>query len=208
MKAAATSGGAPDGAAPAGASTATEPPAEPANVDPSWFGEKSVTIASKDGLVIARGSVNVQARPSGVARSARYDYKESRKAAMRLQAVHRGKRHRMKAQYEKETKAKKEKIAQASPNLRVRRSSNTPSPESLRRRRNSNTPSPERAADGRGSPTSPTSPESSPPGTRSGPGPSVVPALAIAGSAGSSPSSNRSTTPQGRRGSVFSGISA
>ena len=63
-------------------------------VGPASFGERQVTIASKEGLVISRGMVDVQPRPTELPRSTRYDLRGSKAAAMRLQAAQRGKLQR------------------------------------------------------------------------------------------------------------------
>ena len=63
-------------------------------VGPASFGERQVTIASKEGLVISRGMVDVQPRPTELPRSTRYDFRGSKAAAMRLQAAQRGKLQR------------------------------------------------------------------------------------------------------------------
>lgn len=68
-----------------------------AGVAAASLGEKKVVLVSKEGLVVARGQVSVQPRPAAVERSARYDYRVSKKAAVRLQAIFRGKAERRKA---------------------------------------------------------------------------------------------------------------
>lgn len=79
--------------APVAAPTVAAGPTDP-TIDPSQFGERLVTIASRDGLVIARGRIDLQPRPAGVGPSVRYNFRVAKAAAMRLQAVLRGRGER------------------------------------------------------------------------------------------------------------------
>lgn len=58
---------------------------------PSWLGEKQVTIASRWGVVVARGQVTVEARAADVAASRRYEHDAGGAAATKVQAKVRGK---------------------------------------------------------------------------------------------------------------------
>jgi chemotaxis protein histidine kinase CheA len=60
-------------------------------LDEASLGAKSVVIANKEGLVLARGTVTVVHRDEGTERSARFDYRKAKRAATRLQAIYRGK---------------------------------------------------------------------------------------------------------------------
>lgn len=69
-------------------------------------GEKEVTIASREGLLITRFLVDVKARPADVAKSTRYDYRSTSAAAQSVQKVVRGRSTRhLRATHAKETAA-------------------------------------------------------------------------------------------------------
>ena len=65
-------------------------------IDPASLGAKQVAIANREGLVLARGAVEVHSRPAETERSARFDYKAAKLAATKLQAIYRGKHLRKK----------------------------------------------------------------------------------------------------------------
>ena len=60
-------------------------------LDEASLGERSVVVTNREGLVLARGTVQVTRRPEGTERSARFDYFKAKRAATRLQAIYRGK---------------------------------------------------------------------------------------------------------------------
>ena len=76
-------------------------------IDPASLGPTGVVLANKEGLIVSRGTVSVQMRPSDLERSARFDYRKAKRAATRLQAIYRGKHLRGK-------KAKKAKAGGSS----------------------------------------------------------------------------------------------